>query len=129
MNSDELVENVIEDSAAAEDPMAATAAHPGAPASVRRGQPADGAGRLDVLLDIDLPLVVRFGCTQMPLKVLSRLGPGSVIDLSRAPDDPVEMLVGDRVVAHGEVVVVSGSYGIRILDVVGESQPGEGVEA
>jgi flagellar motor switch protein FliN/FliY len=75
--------------------------------------------RLDVLLDIDLPLVVRFGCTQLPLKALSRLGPGSLIDLSRAPDDPVELLVSDRLVARGEVVVVSGSYGIRVLEVIG----------
>jgi flagellar motor switch protein FliN len=78
-----------------------------------------GPERLDVLLDIDLPLLVRFGCTKLPLKVLSRLGPGSLIDLSRSPEDPVELLVGERVVARGEVVVVSGSYGIRILEVVG----------
>lgn len=74
--------------------------------------------RLDVILDIDLPLVVRFGCTDMPLKALARLGPGSLIDLGRSPDDPVEVLVGNRIVARGEVVVVSGSYGIRIVDVV-----------
>jgi len=74
-------------------------------------------------MDIELPMVVRFGCTDLPLKTLSTLGPGSLIDLSRAPEDPVEVLVGGRVVAHGEVVVVSGSYGIRIVDVVeGRSQ-------
>lgn len=87
-------------------------------------QPARGdAGRLGVLMDIELPMVVRFGCTDLPLKTLATLGPGSLIDLSRAPEDPVEVLVGGRVVAHGEVVVVSGSYGIRIVDVVeGRSQ-------
>jgi flagellar motor switch protein FliN len=74
--------------------------------------------RLAVILDIDLPLVVRFGCTDLPLKQLTRLGPGSLIDLGRSPDDPVEVLVSNRVVARGEVVVVSGSYGIRILDIV-----------
>jgi flagellar motor switch protein FliN len=61
---------------------------------------------------------VRFGCTDMPLRSLARLGPESLIDLGRSPDDPVEMLVGNRVVARGEVVVVAGSYGVRILDVV-----------
>jgi flagellar motor switch protein FliN len=90
--------------------------------------PPSDAARLDVLLGIDLPLVVRFGGTQLPLKVLSRLGPGSVIDLSRAPDDPVEMLVGDRVVARGEVVMVSGCYGIRVLEVVGGRDGDRGVE-
>lgn len=85
--------------------------------------------RLDVLLDIDLPLVVRFGCTDMPLKSLASLGPGSIIDLGRAPDDPVELLVGNRVLARGEVVVVSGSYGIRIVDVVSHRERIQGLEA
>jgi flagellar motor switch protein FliN len=78
--------------------------------------------RIEVLLDIDLPLVVRFGQTELPLRQLTRLGPGSVIDLGRSPDDPVDVLVSNRVVARGEVVVVGGSYGIRILDVVSQRE-------
>jgi flagellar motor switch protein FliN len=72
---------------------------------------------LDVLLDIDLPLVVRFGRTEMTLKALTALGPGSVIDLGRSPDERVEVLVSNQLVAHGEVVIVGGSYGVRITDV------------
>lgn len=99
--------------------LASEAAVPAeAPAKPARGAAGAVPDRLGVLLDIDLPMVVRFGCTDMPLKALSRLGPGSLIDLSRAPEEPVEVLVGGRVVARGEVVVVSGSYGIRIVDVV-----------
>lgn len=78
--------------------------------------------RIEVLLDIDLPLVVRFGHTQLPLRQLTKLGPGSVIDLGRSADDPVELLVSNRVVARGEVVIVSGSYGVRILDVVSQRE-------
>jgi flagellar motor switch protein FliN len=78
--------------------------------------------RLDVILDIDLPVVVRFGRTEMPLRAVTRIAPGSVIDLGRSPDDPVELLVSDRVVARGEVVVVGGNYGIRIVDVVSPSE-------
>jgi len=85
--------------------------------------------RIDVLLDIDLPLVVRFGRTELPLKTLTRLSPGSVIDLGRSPDDPVEVLVSNRVVARGEVVIVSGSYGIRILDVVSQRERVRSMEA
>jgi flagellar motor switch protein FliN len=85
--------------------------------------------RIEVLLDIDLPLVVRFGKTELPLRQLTRLGPGSVIDLGRSPDDPVEVLVSNRVVARGEVVVVSGSYGIRILDVVSQRERVRSMEA
>jgi flagellar motor switch protein FliN/FliY len=85
--------------------------------------------RIEVILDIDLPVVVRFGHTQMPLRALTRLGPGSVIDLGRSPDDPVEVMVSDRVIARGEVVVVGGNYGIRILDVVSASERMQSMEA
>ena len=73
--------------------------------------------KLDVILDIDLPLVVRFGRTEMSLKALTGLGPGSVIDLERSPDDPVEVFVSNQLVARGEVVIVGGSYGVRITEV------------
>lgn len=76
------------------------------------------AGRIGVLLGIDLPVVVRFGRTEMPIRMLTKLGPGSVIELGRSPDDPVDVLVGDRVVARGEVVIVGGNYGVRILQVI-----------
>jgi len=72
---------------------------------------------LDVILDVDLPLVVRFGRTEMTLKSLAALGPGSVIDLGRSPDEPVEVLVSNQLLARGEVVIVGGSYGVRITDV------------
>ena len=78
--------------------------------------------RIDVILDIDLPVVVRFGRTDLPLRTLTRLGPGSVIDLGRSPDEPVDVMVSNRVIARGEVVIVGGNYGIRIIDVVSPSE-------
>lgn len=75
-------------------------------------------GNLDLVLDVELPLVVRFGRTTLTLKVLSGLGPGSIVDMGRSPDDPVELLVSDKVIAYGEVVIVEGSYGLRITDLV-----------
>jgi len=63
------------------------------------------------------------------LRALTRLSPGSVIDLGRSPDDPVELLVSDRVIAHGEVVIVGGNYGVRILDVVSQSERVRSMEA
>ncbi len=84
--------------------------------------PQGDASRIDVILDMDLPVVVRFGHTEMPLRTLTRLGPGSVIDLGRSPDEPVDVMVSNRVVARGEVVIVSGNYGIRIIDVVSPSE-------
>jgi len=73
---------------------------------------------LDVILDIELPLTVRFGRTEMTLQALTQVSPGSVIDLDRSPDEPVEVLINERVIARGEVVVVAGNYGVRVTEVV-----------
>jgi flagellar motor switch protein FliN/FliY len=80
--------------------------------------------RLGAVLDVDLPLVVRFGRTIMPLHAVAELGPGSIIDLGRAPEEPVDLLVGDRVIARGEVVVVGGNYGVRITQLAAGREPG-----
>jgi flagellar motor switch protein FliN/FliY len=85
--------------------------------------------RIDVILDIDLPLIVRFGRTELPLKTLAKMGPGSLIDLGRSADDPVDVLVSNRVVARGEVVIVGGNYGVRILDVVSPKERIRSMEA
>ncbi len=73
---------------------------------------------IDLVLDVELPLMVRFGRAVLSLKTLAGLGPGSVVDMGRSPDDPVELLVSDKVIAYGEVVIVDGSYGLRITDLV-----------
>ena len=78
--------------------------------------------RLEAVLDVSLPLVARFGQTVMPMRALAALAPGAMVDLDRSPDDPVELLVGGRVVAKGEVVIVGGNYGVRILEVVGAAK-------
>ncbi|HEX5215034.1 MAG TPA: FliM/FliN family flagellar motor switch protein [Vicinamibacterales bacterium] len=84
---------------------------------------------LDVIMDINLPLVVRFGRTQLPLRTLTTLGPGSVIDLGRSPDEPVEILISNRVVARGEVLIMSGNYGVRIQEVVSPAERARSLEA
>jgi flagellar motor switch protein FliN/FliY len=85
--------------------------------------PAVADHRLEAVLDVDLPLVVRFGATSLPIRTLSSLGSGSVVDLNRAPDDPVDLLVGDRVIARGEVVVIDGQYGVRITELLNQARP------
>jgi flagellar motor switch protein FliN len=72
--------------------------------------------RLEAVLEVDLPLVVRFGRAVMPLRAVADLSPGSVVDMGRTPDEPVELLVGERLVARGEVVIVGGNYGVRITE-------------
>lgn len=73
---------------------------------------------LAALLDVDLPLVVRFARTEMSLRALAQLGPGSMVDMGRSPDAPVQLLIGSQVIAEGEVVVVGGNYGVRITSLV-----------
>jgi flagellar motor switch protein FliN/FliY len=93
-----------------------SAASNGGRASVSAA-PAPPFDNLDVILDIELPLTVRFGRTEMTLQALTQVGPGSVIDLDRSPDEPVEVLVNEKVIARGEVVVVAGNYGVRVTEV------------
>jgi len=83
---------------------------------------APASDRLQAVLDVDLPLVVRFGSSVMPLRQLAGLGSGSTVDMNRSPDDPVELLVGDRVIARGEVVVVDGNYGVRITELTSHTR-------
>jgi len=104
------------------DEQQTAAQAPGGPesaAGASQATPGAGwSGNLDVILDIDLPLSVRFGTTDLTMDALTRLGPGALIDLGRTPDEPVDLLVNGRLVARGEVVVVSGNYGVRVLEVV-----------
>ena len=71
-------------------------------------------GGLDMLLEMDLPVCVSFGSAEVPLLDLLKLTIGSNIELDRPTGDPVDIVVNDRVIAQGEVVVVDGNYGVRI---------------
>jgi flagellar motor switch protein FliN/FliY len=90
-----------------------------APANRRAASGAAGKvpDNLDLLLGIEMPLTVRFGEAVLTLDALSRLAPGSLLELGRQPDDPVEILINGRLVARGEVVVVAGNYGVRVTEV------------
>lgn len=107
---------VIARSTAVQPPVAS--AGDALPVPAETGEIPGAPQNLDVILDVDLPISVRFGMTEMTLQTLTRIGPGTVIDLDRSPDDPVELLISGKVVARGEVVVVMGNYGVRITEVV-----------
>jgi len=72
---------------------------------------------MNLLLDVELPIVVSFGETEMQLKDVLKLGVGSVIELGRSVNDPVSVTVNNKPIAKGEVVMVDGNYGVRILQV------------
>jgi flagellar motor switch protein FliN/FliY len=79
--------------------------------------PMPDSGNLDLLLDIQLPVVVRMGQTEMQMGELLKLTPGSILELNRSADAPVEMLVNGKHIARGEVVVVDGNFAFRITEI------------
>lgn len=78
---------------------------------------ADKWMNLDVLKDIELPVMLRFGTTRMTLQELTGLNTGSVIEFDGGLHDPVEVLVNGRVIARGEAVIVQDSYAVRISEI------------
>lgn len=68
----------------------------------------------DILLDVALPVSVSFGKTSLQVREVLKLNTGSIVELDRLVADPVEVIVNNRVIARGEVVVVDGNYGVRI---------------
>jgi len=72
---------------------------------------------IDLLMDVDLPITIRIGSTEMRLIDIMRLGLGSIIELEKMVDDPVEVLVNDKLVARGEVVVCDSNFAVRITEV------------
>ena len=73
---------------------------------------------LELLLDVELEATLRFGCREMPLGEILELGPGDVVQLDRHVSDPVDLIVADKIVARGEVVLVNGNFGLRVNQVV-----------
>lgn len=73
---------------------------------------------LDMILDIPLVVTVELGRTKMMINDLLQLGQGSVIELSKLVGEPLEILVNDKLVARGEVVVVNEKFGVRLTDIV-----------
>jgi flagellar motor switch protein FliN len=72
---------------------------------------------LDLILDFEVPVSVRFGKREMTLGDILKLGSGALIELDKSADEPVELLVNQSLLAKGEVVVADGHYAIRITQV------------
>ncbi len=77
---------------------------------------------LDRILDIPLLLSAQLGSTRMLIKDLLQLGPGSIVELDKLAGEPLEVLVNERLVARGEVVMVNEKFGIRLTDVISPTE-------
>ncbi len=92
------------------------------PAS-RVAAPASSGGKLDLVMDVVLGVSLRFGARSLRLREVLELGPGSVVELDRQVQEPVDLLLDGRLIARGEVVVVDGNYGLRVLEVIAPAVP------
>lgn len=101
------------------------------PAAGQPEAPADDAGgeshtvnrndmppTMELLLDVELPVSISFGKTEILMKDVLKLTTGSIVELNRGVNEPVEVLVNHCLIARGEVVVVEGNYGVRIQQIV-----------
>ena len=73
-----------------------------------------GEGNLGLLMDVELVVALRFGERTMLLRDILELGEGSVVELDRRVEEPVDLLLDGKMIARGEVVVVDGNYGLRV---------------
>lgn len=104
-----------------------TPPQPAAPQSAQfqelKPEPAAGTTRdMDFLLDVPLEITVELGKTRMFIKDLLQLGQGSVIELNKIAGEPMEILVNNKLVARGEVVVVNEKFGVRLTDIISPTE-------
>ncbi|MBE9817525.1 flagellar motor switch protein FliN [Campylobacter concisus] len=94
---------------------------PAAPASaphVAKGDfSAEEMRNIGLIMDVRLPIRVRIGSKRMLLKDVLTMDIGSVIELNQLANDPLEILIGDKVIALGEVVIIDGNFGIQITQI------------
>lgn len=77
------------------------------------------SNNLDILLDIPVGLTVELGSCHLPMRDVLQLTVGSVVQLDKVADAPVDLHVNQKLVARGEVVVVDGRFGIKITELMG----------
>ncbi len=94
---------------------------PAAPAStphIAKGDfSAEEMRNIGLIMDVRLPIRVRIGSKRMLLKDVLTMDIGSVIELNQLANDPLEILIGDKVIALGEVVIIDGNFGIQITQI------------
>ena len=83
--------------------------------------PADYPPNLDIVLDVPVGLTVELGSCQLPMREVLQLNPGSVIQLDKAANSPVDLRVNQKLIARGEVVVVEDRFGIKITEILGRA--------
>jgi flagellar motor switch protein FliN/FliY len=73
---------------------------------------------IEMVLGIELEATARLGRVEMPISEILNLGPGSIVEMGQMVDEPVELLINDKLIARGDVVVVDEKFGLRITEII-----------
>lgn len=82
----------------------------------------DERRKLDAILDIPVTISMEVGRTHISIRNLLQLNQGSVVELDRLAGEPLDVMVNGTLIAHGEVVVVNDKFGIRLTDVISQTE-------
>ena len=104
-------------------PSAPKGATPAEFGELKAGGVSAGVAALDTLLEVTLPVTIEFGRTNLTVQEVLALGTGSVVQLDRMVGEAVDVLVGDRKLAQGEVVVVGEHFGVRVTRLLTPREP------
>ena len=83
----------------------------------------ESPANLEVLLDVPVKVTVELGACQMSMRDVLQLNSGSIVQLDKIAEAPVDLYVNQKRIAHGEVVVIEDRLGIKITKVFGAQQP------
>jgi len=112
----------IDEAVAADIISLKTVTEPEAAAPFERRAAEGGASKIDMILDVTLPVAVELGRARMQIQDILKLTPGSVIALDKSAGDPVELFINDRPIAKGEVVIIDENFGVRLTSIVTTSE-------
>jgi len=85
-------------------------------------QPVGENGNLELILDVPLGVSVELGRVRMPVRQLLSLTAGSVIELAKIAGEPLDVLINGRPVARGEAVMVNDKFGVRLTEIVSQTE-------
>jgi flagellar motor switch protein FliN/FliY len=112
----------IDEAVAADIISLKTASEPQAAEPSERRVADGGPSKIDMILDVTLPVAVELGRARMQIQDILKLTPGSVIALDKSAGDPVELFINDRPIAKGEVVIIDENFGVRLTSIVTTSE-------
>jgi len=82
---------------------------------------AENPTNLNLVLDVPVSLSVELGCSQLPMRDVLQLNVGSVVQLDKAADAPVELSINGKLIARGEVVVIEDRFAVKITEIIGNA--------